>query len=127
MSQDREKYLYFTVGLLKDSSTLDALWQDALKYHMIDQPGKLIALRLTEHYEMIAQEGLQAGAGTPMAVTPKASSNGHHQKSVISAHSTGSNGANSINDYHSNDESIIAASPDAEQNADEAAEYWAQL
>ena len=72
MSQDREKYLYFTVGLLKDSSTLDALWRDALKYHMIDQPGKLIALRLTEHYEMMAQEGLQAGAGIPMTATPKA-------------------------------------------------------
>ncbi len=78
MSQDREKYLYFTVGLLKDSSTLDALWQDALKYHMIDQPGKLIALRLTEHYEMIAQEGLHAAI--PMTPTPKASANGHYQR-----------------------------------------------
>lgn len=127
MSQDREKYLYFTVGLLKDSSTLDALWQDALKYHMIDKPGKLIALRLTEHYEMMAQEGLHAGATIPMTATPKASGNGHYQKSVTSAHSTGTNGANPMNEYHSNDESIIVASPNAEQNADEAAEYWAQL
>ena len=50
MSQDLEKYLNFNVGLLKNSFALDALWQDALKYHMIDQPGKLIALRLTEYY-----------------------------------------------------------------------------
>jgi len=127
MSQDREKYLYFTVGLLKDSSTLDALWQDALKYHMIDQPGKLIALRLTEHYEMKAQESLHAGAGIPMTPMPKAVGNGHYQKSVTSANSTANNRADLMNDFHSNDESVIAASPDAEQNADEAAEYWAQL
>ena len=127
MSHDREKYLYFTVGLLKDSSTLDALWQDALKYHMIDQPGKLIALRLTEHYEMKAQESLHAGAGIPMTPMPKAVGNGHYQKSVTSANSTANNRADLMNDFHSNDESVIAASPDAEQNADEAAEYWAQL
>ena len=48
MSQDVEKYLYFNVGLLKSSYTLNALWQDALKHHMIDQLGQLIAFRLTE-------------------------------------------------------------------------------
>jgi len=125
MSQDREKYLYFTVGLLKDSSTLDALWQDAWKYHMIDQPGKLIAFRLTEYYEMINQGGLHTEVST--ASTPKAISNGHHRENTTSANSTGSNGTHAISDYHSNDESIISASPDAEQNADEAADYWAQL
>lgn len=91
---------------------------------MIDQPGKLIALRLTEHYEMKAQEGLHAGPAVPMTPMPKAAGNGHYQKSVPSANT---NGAAFMNDYHANDESVIAASPDAEQNADEAAEYWAQL
>jgi len=124
MSQDREKYLYFTVGLLKNSSTMDALWQDALKYHMIDQPGKLIALRLTQYYEMLTQGKLHAGTGISITPPPKAISNGHGRESKTSVNSTSSNG---VGDYHSNDESVIAASPDAEQNADEAAEYWTNL
>lgn len=119
MSQDRERYIYFTVGLLKNSSTLDALWQDALKYHMIDQPGKLIALRLTEHYEMMARGDVHTGMGISMTALSKANGNGHHP-----VHSTD---ANVTSDNRSNDEGIIAVSPDADQNADDAAEYWSQL
>ena len=129
MSQNREKYLYFTVGLLKNSSTIDALWQDALKYHMIDQPGKLIALRLTEYYEMVAQGGLRPGASA-LAATPRATNNGFARgdnEAMTTASSTGFNGASQLSDSASDDESIVAASPDAEQNADEAAEYWARL
>src|SRR5438105_1505806 len=55
MSQDSEKYHYFTVGLLKDSFALEALEADALKHHMIDQPAKLIALRLTEYYDLLTR------------------------------------------------------------------------
>jgi hypothetical protein len=114
MSHDLEKYLTFHVGLLKNSFALDALWQDALKYHMIDQPGKLIALRLTEYYEMMARGIVSPGASASIA-TP----------------STGSNSASPMADLengdHPDDESIVGASPDLEQNADEAAEYWARL
>ena len=130
MSQDREKYLYFTVGLLKNSSTIDALWQDALKYHMIDQPGKLIALRLTEYYELVAQGSLHPGASALLAATSRATSNGFARgdnEAMTTASSTGLNGASPTSDYAPDDESIVAASPDAEQNADEAAEYWARL
>lgn len=130
MSQDREKYLYFTVGLLKNSSTIDALWQDALKYHMIDQPGKLIALRLTEYYELVAQGSLHPGASALLATTPRANSNGFARgdnEAMTTASSTGLNGASLTSDHAPDDESIVAASPDAEQNADEAAEYWARL
>lgn len=130
MSQDREKYLYFTVGLLKNSATLDVLWQDALKYHMIDQPGKLIALRLTEHYEMIAQGTRHPGEDISMTTMTKANGNsngnGHYRESIIS-NPAASNGVNLMSDHHANDEGVIAASPDAEQNADDAAEYWSQL
>ncbi len=121
MSEDVEKYLYFNVGLLKNSFALDALWQDALKYHMIDQPGKLIALRLTEYYEMMARGILHPGASVSIAAT----------RTATGASSTGINGASlmsdQVGDFHPDDESIVAASPDAEQNADEAAEYWARL
>jgi hypothetical protein len=73
MSQDTEKYLYFKVGLLKDSFALEALWQDALRYHMVDQPAKLIAMRLTEYYELTNKGSVQqsrAATPTPTASTP---------------------------------------------------------
>jgi hypothetical protein len=56
MSQSSsDKFMYFTVGLLKNSEALEALRQDAVKHHMIDNPGQLIALRLTEYYESLSQ------------------------------------------------------------------------
>src|ERR1700692_2461944 len=112
MSQDQEKYLYFNVGLLKNSFALEALTQDALKYHLIDQPGKLIALRLTEYYEMIAQVNLPQGPGLPLTLTSTTYSNAANP-------TTGKKG-----DSHPNDRGLVAASPDVEENADEAAEYW---
>jgi hypothetical protein len=121
MSQDVEKYLYFNVGLLKNSFALDALWQDAMKYHLVDQPGKLIALRLTEYYEMIGRGILHPGASVSIAATPTATG----------ASSSGINGVSLLTDQaddnHPDEGNLVAASPDAEQNADEAAEYWARL
>src|SRR6266705_175071 len=120
MSQDLEKYLYFDVGLLKNSFALDALWQDALKYHMIDQPGKLIALRLTEYYEMMARGIIHPGAGGLTAATPTATAKEGGSEGMARAGSTGINGASlmtdQVDDFHPDDESIVAASPDAEKN-----------
>ena len=73
MSQDTEKYLYFKVGLLKDSFALEALWQDALRYHMIDQPAKLIAMRLTEYYELTKKGPVHSTASIPTPTAPTAS------------------------------------------------------
>jgi hypothetical protein len=131
MSQDLEKYLYFHVGLLKNSFALDALRQDALKYHMVDQPGQLIALRLTEYYEMMARGILHPGLRVPIAATPTATGNRGGEEEMAAVSFPGTNGTNpmtgQVDAYHLDDESIVAASPDAEQNADEAAEYWARL
>ena len=70
MSQDTDKYLYFQVGLLKDSFALEALWQDALRYHMTDQPAKLIAIRLTEYYELTSKGSNMQSRATVPAPTP---------------------------------------------------------
>lgn len=122
MPQD-EEYLYFTVGLLKNSFALDALRQDALKYHMIDQPAKLIALRLTEYYELMARGISRRGVDM--------SSAGGEREGGAAASAPGINGLNSttvqVGDTHPDDESVVATSPDAEQNAEEAAAYWARL
>lgn len=116
MSQDSEKFLYFNVGLLQNSFALDALRQDALKHHMIDQPGQLIALRLTEYYELKAKTATRhKSAREEMSVAGFSLINGR-------------NGMIDQNgDDHPDSESIIATSPDAEQNAEAAADYWETL
>ena len=130
MSQDPEKYLHFNVSLLKNSFALDALRQDALKYHMVDQPGQLIALRLTEYYELMARGVLPPGIGVSPAVGVAASGRRNGREEMTPTY-TGSNDisplASQVAAYPPVEEHIVAASPDAEQNADEAAEYWARL
>src|SRR5579864_3500463 len=81
MSQtSSEKFLYFTVGLLKGSDALEALRQDATRYHMIDHPGQLIALRLTEYYELINQGVIQPGTRGPAVKTsPEANATTGHE------------------------------------------------
>src|SRR5579864_6192161 len=130
MSQDQDKYLYFHVGLLKNSFALDALRQDALKYHMVDQPEQLIALRLTEYYELMAA-GVLPRIGVPLAVGAAASGKRNGREEMTPTNSTASNSASPTTGqegaYYSDEENIVTASPDAEQNADEAAEYWARM
>jgi len=132
MSQDVERYLYFTVALLKDSVALDALWQDALKYHMIDQPGKLIAIRLTEYYEIMAGGALPSAPGASVVNNQQhAASKGVSKEETTTAHSPSSNGTSSVisqaDDYYLEAQPIIATSPDVAQNAEAAADYWTLL
>ncbi len=127
MSQDLEKYVTFHVGLLKNSFALDALWQDALKYHMIDQPGKLIALRLTEYYEMMARGILSPGASASIATTSTGTNNGGSIGGLNAGINTASPMADQDGGDRLEDEDMVVASPDLEQNADEAAAYWARL
>ena len=160
MSQtSAEKFLYFTVGLLKDSAALEALRQDATKYHMIDHPGQLIALRLTEYYEMINQGAVQPGAqASAVKLSPTtettagreqmASTDAPQQAVPISSPlSSPSPAAPSdavfidvsepptvLNQFpgkmrtlrHEN-ENVVSVSSAAEQNADDAADYWSPL
>ncbi len=65
-----DKYLHFTVSLLKGSAALDALQEDALKHHMLDHPGQLIALRLTEYYEMMNKGIVQPVIRIPAVTIP---------------------------------------------------------
>src|SRR2546423_9110826 len=75
MPKDTERYQYFTVGLERDCWALERLKADAKKHHMSDQPGKLIALRLTEYYELLERGTLHALASVPLASAN--GSNGH--------------------------------------------------
>lgn len=154
MSQSSsDKYLYFTIGLLKGSSALEALRQDALKHHMIDQPGQLIALRLTEYYEMISNGVVQPVTRVPSMFTPAKTEGTENNKeqaptmvrpeslqfSSSASHTpiprtpeTTNNAFISqitgrVRAVRRDGESVIFTSPDADQNADEAADYWSTL
>jgi hypothetical protein len=145
MPQDVERYLYFTVALLKDSAALDALWQDALKYHMIDQPGKLIAMRLTEYYEIKAN-GIMPH--TNDLSNSRSINNGisHESNAIVrNSHFDDDDDADFDDPFDDYDEEPapvekpyvekqyiekhvpVATSPDVAQNADAAADYWTLL
>ena len=138
MPQDVERYLYFTVALLKDSAALDALWQDALKYHMIDQPGKLIAMRLTQYYEIKAN-GIMPP--TTDITSSRSLNNGITRESTAIARNSHFDDDNDemldepFDDYdeepvekHYIESHVpVATSPDVAQNADAAADYWTLL
>jgi hypothetical protein len=129
MPKDSEKYQYFTVGLLKSSFALEALQADAAKHHMVEQPAKLIALRLTEYYDLLARVGPLMPSVTHFATQRSEMENGSRP-----AFDIGSNGqfAHDPNDeiiipHNDHEEEIVTMSADAEQNADLAADYWAVL
>jgi hypothetical protein len=131
MSQDVERYLYFTVALLKDSFALDALWQDALKYHMIDQPGKLIAIRLTEYYEIMSSGVLPSVAGISLA-NPNQQENSNGTKREEQPQIQASPSQNEVmfdqpELYYTEAEKALTTSPDVAYNAEAAADYWTLL
>ncbi len=164
MSQSSsDKYVYFTIGVLKDSQTLEALRQDAVKHHMVDHPGQLIALRLAEHYEMMHNVTIQpvvrvsveadekeksihstaphpvhltpAPPATPIApmptnpavrsFTPTPANQGQHIPNTNNSFMNQNTGR--MRALRTESESIISTSPNADQNADEAADYWNAL
>lgn len=85
-----DKYLHFTVGLLKGSEALGALQDDALKHHMIDNPGQLIALRLSEYYEMMQRGIVQPVVRVPAVGVPleAESASGPEKKASVSPTAT---------------------------------------
>ena len=130
--QDRDQYVHFTIKLLKSSFAINALWQDAMNYHMIDQPDKLIALRLTEYYELVARGALRPGpsmlgghstpnpgvTGNNAVPPPQANVSGR----LPEPHPHNSQPTENINEHP-----VSTPSASVEQNAEEAADYWAPL
>ena len=72
MGVNTKKYEYINrVGLVKGSWALQMFQADAELHHMLDQPGKLVALRLTEYYEL--KESMKVGGGAAtIAITQPA-------------------------------------------------------
>lgn len=130
MPKESEKYQYFRVGFLKDSFALETLMADAIKHHMAEQPAQLIALRLTEYYDLLdrmvptfPQAVLSTARGSNMETNSRTNS---LLESAWHVAEDAENGIATGSSYEPESE-IITASPDAQRNADEAADYWATL
>lgn len=146
--QDKDQYINFTIKLLKGSFALNALWQDALNYHMIDQPDKLIAMRLTEYYELVARGALRPGPtmvgvaplptpglGVNPATPPPASGFGGNTSTPPQTTVSGKLPELAtrppqapVNPPGQANEAVSSAPTSiVEQNAEDAADYWAPL
>ena len=130
MPKDTEKYQYFTVGLLKSSFALEALNADAAKHHMVEQPAKLIALRLTEYYDLLARVGPLMPSVSHFTTQRSDIENGSRPGFDIESDGQFTYDLDNeiiIPAYNEQVEEIVTMSADAEQNADLAADYWAIL
>jgi hypothetical protein len=128
MPKDTDKYQYFTVGLLKSSFALEALNADAAKHHMVEQPAKLIALRLTEYYDLLARVGPLMPSVSHFTTQRSDMENGSRSEFDIESNGQYTHDHDNeiiVSPY--NEEEIITMSADAEQNAELAADYWAVL
>jgi hypothetical protein len=103
MPRDREKYRYIDVGLERDSWALTMFEEDARRHHMSDQPGKLIALRLTEYYEW-KNTPSSRGPLVPLSHTDEPDRSNHSLQTA--------------------EDDVLEISQKEAENADEAADYW---
>ncbi len=62
MAKDPVKNRYYNVGIARGSYAERRLMEDAALHHMEDQPAKLIALRLTEYYQLVDRGIIVPGA-----------------------------------------------------------------
>ena len=130
MPKDTEKYQYFTVGLLKSSFALEALKADAAKHHMVEQPARLIALRLTEYYDLLARVGPLMPSVSHFTSQRSDIENGSRPGFDTESDDQFAYDLDNeiiIPPYIVHEEEIVTMSADAEQNADLAADYWAVL
>jgi hypothetical protein len=74
MPRNNTKYKYYTVTLRLDSWTLAQLEQDADVHQMEDIPARLITVRLTDYYKLVASIAPVSGLTPSMAETPTVSS-----------------------------------------------------
>ena len=90
---------------------------------MVDQPGKLVALRLTEYYEL-----LERLAGGPVQAPPPGASlmNGHAGPAATVTTKNGSSRRRPLDD-DDEQEQITPGQQDPDAALDEAADYWTNI
>lgn len=113
MPKDREKYRYVDVGLERGSWTLAMFEEDARRHQMSDQPGKLIALRLTEYYERKKEQEVPSFRETLVPISTRSTAIPHTNEQDRSNSSA-----------QAQDDMVLEISQQETENADEAADYW---
>jgi len=124
MAKDPTKNRYFQLGIAWNSWTLKRLEEDAHLHQMEDQITKLMVLRLTEYYQLVEKGMIVPGATAMMpapvqAQTEAASSNGH---TPTAASKRSSVATSAVSEEPRGN--TIAESSDADQNADEALDFF---
>lgn len=73
MATNKEKYqtICNRVGLARGSWGLERFIKDCVDHHMDDQPGKLVALRLTEYYELLDRLNVLPGGLAMISAMPE--------------------------------------------------------
>jgi hypothetical protein len=111
MAKDPDKYLYITIGLLRGSDAEQRFLADARRNHMVEHPGKLAGIRLTEFYEL-----LETGLLSPALLAALGSKGVQIQATPVEPKTREeSNG------------DLLRISNEADSNAEEAGEYWNPL
>ncbi len=134
MPKDTEKYQYFTFGLLRGSWALQKFLNDAERHHVLDQPGKLAGIRLTEYYELTEKGAIMTGAipaMTPMppgGVATNGATNGTEQTTTtISSTRRGGRSSKAVEPppaVATDEEAMMGLSGDPDENADAALSFF---
>src|SRR5437762_1280949 len=124
MAKDPTKNRYFQLGIAWNSWTLKRLEEDAHLHQMEDQITKLMVLRLTEYYQLVAKGVIVPGATAMMpapvqAQTEAASSNGHTPTATSKRSSVATPAVSEEPEINT-----IAESSEADQNADDALDFF---
>jgi len=123
MPKDTKKYRYIEAALLRGSSTLTSLEQDAADHHMSGQLGKMAALRLADYYKVAERlgtyslEGILAALPAMARVAPISSlgaTNGNRMQTTPR-----------LDDDHEN--VMVEPSTNLQENAVAASDYWNHL
>ncbi|WP_338258645.1 hypothetical protein [Dictyobacter halimunensis] len=125
MARNDEKYFYLnSVGIEKDSWTLERFLQDAKEHCMLDLLPKFLIQRLTDYYQLMDRLALKtepsAGAAAATVSQPEASSDAPamDQPTLVGARRGKKKGGTSQNQ-------VPAASESA--TVDDSADYWGTL
>ena len=98
-----------------------------MKHHMVEQPAKLIALRLTEYYDLLARVGPLMPNVSLFTTNRPEMGNGSRANSVIEHNGQFVHAPDDeivTLPYDEREDEIVTVSADAEQNAELAADYW---
>ncbi|SRR5713226_4480348 len=74
--RNSKKYFYVNnVGLEVGSETLELFLADMKRHHMSDTPGKFMASKITDYYDLLKK--IEHGGVIPMVVSGSSSNNNH--------------------------------------------------